>query len=252
MDLNQLQQQMNQSKQSMAKYEDPTLSANVRAEIAKAYEPVLKSSTDATQRMMGDFNVRYSNIPYMGNAAGTGAESLTPQQKMEIMNRELGTMGGRLSSASALTNALGGSLNTMQGNAIQDISRAQEAAARKYQQDFDQYKLAWEADQRQKDREQQERLAAAQRAAAAAARRTSRVNVQPFNPFSKAPGDVRNALSSRDPNALYNAMKQWEQSSGGYNPDVHEAGWYAWREMNYGPGAGAAGQSAIDSGRWKR
>lgn len=260
MTLEQQKAQLDNTQKAMAKYEDPTLSANIRAEIAKAYEPVLRSSTDATQRQMADFNQRFANIPYTGNIAGTGAESLTPQQKISAMGRELGVMGGRLASSSALTEALGGSLNTMQGNALQDMARAQQAAAQRYQQEFEKYRLAFDADQRAKDRAQQEKIARMNRAGRGGGSRGG--GGIDLSKFAQAlQGDVPDYViqafrQAQDPNTgdrstrqdiAYRSLINWQSQVGGgdsdkgyeilsqNNPIINKY-WDRWTAINKGYG----------------
>lgn len=233
----------------MGIYQDPNLSSNIDKYVKESYTPVMQSASNSLKNQMSDYLPRYFNITNQGLAAGTDAASLTPQQKLALATGEMGLMAGNLAGSESLMNMLGGSLNKMRETARGFKTDAERSAESKYNRQFQLYQLAFQEDEARKAREAQERLARMARSGGGGG--GVRVQAPQFGPQG-APGYVASALQSGNAQQLYNAMKQWEKEAGGYNPQMHEQGWHVWRDWNYGKGAGAAGQKAIDSGQWKK
>lgn len=164
--LKETQKSLTSAEQAMAPYQDPALASKVRAQVTEAWKPLYESSVNSTQNQMQDFNSRFANIPYAMQGAGTTDASLTPQQKMAYMGRELGTMGGRLHASAALSDFLGGKANDMAERAVEALRLGNQAAAERYQRAYQMYQLAWQEEEARKQREFQAAEAAKARAAA--------------------------------------------------------------------------------------
>lgn len=248
-DLKTTQKEMIRAENRMKTFSDPNLAANVENYITTAYKPVLESSTRSTQQQMAEYLPKFFGITNQGLAGGTDASSLTPQQKLALAGRELGLMGGQLAQSSQLTDALGGSLNTMRGNALNALRDSRGSAQEAYNRQFQLYQLAFQAQEAERQRQFQAQEAARARAMARGGGGGGAQAIQGLPTLP--PKDVMLAFQSGRGDLIWNAMKNWEKQTGGYKPEVHEDMWRQWRELTYGRGAGAVNQSDIDAGRFK-
>ena len=108
--------------------------------------------------MMSEFLPRYFGTATQGPGMGTTAADLSPTQKLGVMGRELGTMGGQLAYNSKLSDYLGGQMNDMYNSALQAAQMGQQNLADQYSRAFQQYQLAWQQAEAEKDRQLQREL----------------------------------------------------------------------------------------------
>ena len=164
MDLTQQEQALKTAESTLSGY-TKDLPSEIQAEITKAWTPGLERVTGETQRMMSEYLPRYWGIGEQ--LGGTTAADLSPTQKMQVMGRELGTMGGELTSNAMLADYLGGKAEDMYDKALQASQLGYGMAADAYSREFQKYQLAWQAAEAEKERQFQASQAAAARAAQA-------------------------------------------------------------------------------------
>jgi hypothetical protein len=163
--LGELEGKLSDVESSLAQY-DANLPSEIESQIKKAYTPALQRSLDTTKNLMSDYGQRYFDVTTMGpGMAGTTAKDLAPTQKLGVMGRELGTMAGNLQSSQQFSDYLGGQMNDMYSKALQASQMGQQNLADKYGRLFNQYQMAWEAAEAEKNRALQRSLAAQQIAA---------------------------------------------------------------------------------------
>jgi hypothetical protein len=163
--LGELEGQLAEVESSLGQY-DANLPSEIESQIQKAYTPALQRSLDTTKNLMSDYGQRYFDVTTMGpGMAGTTAKDLAPTQKLGVMGRELGTMAGNLQSSQQFSDYLGGQMSDMYSKALQASQMGQQNLADKYSRLFNQYQMAWEAAEAEKNRALQRSLAAQQIAA---------------------------------------------------------------------------------------
>jgi len=167
--LGELEGQLSDVESSLSQY-DANLPSEIESQIQKAYTPALQRSLDTTKNLMSDYGERYFDVTTMGpGMAGTTAKDLAPTQKLGVMGRELGTMAGNLQSSQQFSDYLGGQMSDMYSKALQASQMGQQNLADKYGRLFNQYQMAWEAAEAEKNRALQRSLANQQIAAMNAA-----------------------------------------------------------------------------------
>ena len=159
MDLNALKSQLDTTESQLGQY-TANLPSEIETQIQNAYTPALQNSLNTTKDMMGDYLGRYFDITTMGpGTQGTTALDLSPTQKLGVMGRELGTMSGELQATQRFSDYLGGQMKDMYGKALQAAQMGQQNLADQYNRQFQQYQLAWQAAEAEKDRQAQIRAA---------------------------------------------------------------------------------------------
>jgi len=126
------------------------LPGQIEGQIKEAWTPSMKESVGETQRQMGEFLPKYWQMPE--TLGGTTAADLSPTQKLGVMGKELGTMGGRLSASSRLSDYLGAQARDLYGKAKEAMQMGYQSAADAYSRKFQQYNLAWQAAEQAKQR----------------------------------------------------------------------------------------------------
>lgn len=156
--LGELEGQLSDVESSLAQY-DANLPSEIESQIQKAYTPALQRSLDTTRNLMSDYGQRYFDVTTMGpGMAGTTAKDLAPSQKLGVMGRELGTMAGNLQSSQQFSDYLGGQMSDMYNKALQASQIGQQNLADRYGRLFNQYQMAWEAAEAEKNRQLQRSL----------------------------------------------------------------------------------------------
>lgn len=250
-DLQQTRSEMQSIEQQLQPYENPDFYSEVGKAAKSAWDPVAQSAAQSVERKMSEFLPRYMQIGYGKYEGGTDAASLDPSMKLQMMSSELGKLGGSLAYSQQLGEHLVGKANEMAQNAIQAAQLGQQALAQKYERASQRYQLAFQAEEARKQREAQERAARMSRAGSGGGSASGTIQ-QMLAALSggnseQVPDYVRQALQTGQSQNLYNAMKNWEQQSGGYNPNMHEKFWAQWRDWNYFPGAGNYSQDWLDN-----
>lgn len=162
MDLDTLSKQLKSTESQLSAY-GANLPSEIEGQIQKAYTPALQQSLGVTKDLMGDYLGRYFETTGMGpGMAGTTARDLSPTQKLGVMGRELGTMAGDLQYSQKLSDYLGGQMTDMYGKAVQAAQMGQQNLADQYARQMQQYQLAWQAAEAEKDRQASLRAAAIQ------------------------------------------------------------------------------------------
>jgi hypothetical protein len=158
MDLDTLSKQLKSTESQLSAY-GANLPSEIEGQIQKAYTPALQQSLGVTRDLMGDYLGRYFETTGMGpGMAGTTARDLSPTQKLGVMGRELGTMVGDLQYSQKLSDYLGGQMTDMYGKALQAAQMGQQNLADQYARTWQQYQLAWQEAEAEKNRRLQERL----------------------------------------------------------------------------------------------
>jgi len=156
--LDALGQQLASTEAQLGQY-SANLPSEIQTQIQNAYTPALQQSLGATKDMMGDFLGRYYDTTTMGpGMAGTTAKDLSPTQKLGVMGRELGTMAGQLQYSQKLSDYLGGQMTDMYDKALTAAQMGQQNLADQYNRQFQQYQLAWQENEAEKDRQLQRSL----------------------------------------------------------------------------------------------
>ena len=159
MDLNALKSQLDTTEGQLGQY-TANLPSEIETQIQGAYTPLLERSLGVTKDLMGDYLGRFMETTGMGpGMQGTTAYDLSPTQRMGVIGRELGNMGGQLNSSVAYSDYLGGQMNDTYGKALQAAQMGQQNLADQYNRQFQQYQLAWQAAEAEKDRQAQIRAA---------------------------------------------------------------------------------------------
>lgn len=159
--LESLQNQLKTTEGQMAGY-SADLPSEIETQLQKAYSPILKESLGVTKNLMGDYLSRYYDTTQMGpGMAGTTAKDLSPTQKLGVMGRELGTMAGDLQATQKYSDYLGGQMNDAYSKALQAAQLGQQNLSDQYSRLFQQYQMAWQEAEAEKDRALQRELARA-------------------------------------------------------------------------------------------
>jgi len=90
--------------------------------------------------------------------AGSTAIDLSPNQKMGVIGRELGSMTGGLQSSQRYSDYLGGQMNDMYNNALQASQIGQQNLADKYNRTLSLYQMAQAEAEAEKNRQLQKSL----------------------------------------------------------------------------------------------
>jgi len=244
-ELTDVQNQMGNIEGQFAQYQNPDLTTQVRQQVLNAYTPLLQNSSNETNRMLSEFLPRFMESPYQGVGSGTTAASLTPQQQMTQMGRNLGTMVGQLSSNAQLANSLGGNLNTMYGNAGNALQFGYGTLQDRYSRLSHQYDQLFAAQEAAKSRAASSpsfNYPAPQQA-------TTQQQLLPGeDTLLSAAGYVQTAqgwVKGGSPNEaqLYTLLNQWQMPE-----DVKAPYWAAWRTIKYGPGTQGMTQDQVNQG----
>lgn len=152
MDLNSIKSQLDATESQLSQY-GANLPSEIQTQVQSAYTPLLERSLGVTKDLMSDYLGRAMETTSMGpGMQGTTAYDLSPSQRMGVIGRELGTMGGQLNSAISYSDYLGGQMNDLYGKAVQASQLGQQNLADQYARQFQQYQLAWQAAEAEKDR----------------------------------------------------------------------------------------------------
>jgi hypothetical protein len=152
MDLNSIKSQLDKTESQLAQY-GANLPSEIQTQVQSAYTPLLERSLGVTKDLMSDYLGRAMETTSMGpGMQGTTAYDLSPTQRMGVIGRELGTMGGQLNSAISYSDYLGGQMNDLYGKAVQAAQLGQQNLADQYARQFQQYQLAWQEAEAAKDR----------------------------------------------------------------------------------------------------
>ena len=134
--------------------------SEIESQIQKAYTPALQESLGVTQNQMSDYLGRFMETTGMGpGMAGTTAKDLSPTQKMGVIGRELGSMGGQLNASVKYSDYLGAQMNDVASKATQAAQMGYQSLADQYNRDLQQYQMAWQEAEAEKDRALQRELA---------------------------------------------------------------------------------------------
>ena len=159
MDLNALKSQLDTTEGQLGQY-TANLPSEIETQIQGAYTPLLERSLGVTKDLMSDYLGRFMETTDMGpGMQGTTAYDLNPTQRMGVIGRELGNMGGQLNSSVAYSDYLGGQMNDMYQKALQAAQMGQQNLADQYNRQMQQYQLAWQEAEAAKDRALQSSLA---------------------------------------------------------------------------------------------
>lgn len=236
--LNEAANQMNALEGELKAYRDPNLGQNVQNEIMKAWSPLLQRSANETTNMMADFMPRFMNVPY-GAGGGTSAADLSPQQKMQMMGRELGVMGGQLAGNSQLATNLGGSAQNMVNTGLQNLNFRYGTTNDAYGRAKNLWSELFAANEASKMR--------------GGFGGGGGINMPaPQFPGAAAGGmkgmDINSVLNkymkAGDENGLWQFINKLQQAQGGYNASIHEPLWAAWRVLKSSKGGNPAVASA--------
>ena len=152
MDLNTIKSQLDATESQLSQY-GANLPSEIETQVQSAYTPLLERSLGVTKDLMSDYLGRAMETTSMGpGMQGTTAYDLSPSQRMGVIGRELGTMGGQLNSAISYSDYLGGQMNDLYGKAVQAAQLGQQNLADQYARQFQQYQLAWQEAEAEKDR----------------------------------------------------------------------------------------------------
>jgi hypothetical protein len=152
MDLNTIKNQLDTTESQLSQY-GANLPSEIETQIQGAYTPLLERSLGVTKDLMSDYLGRAMETTSMGpGMQGTTAYDLSPSQRMGVIGRELGTMGGQLNSAISYSDYLGGQMNDLYSKAVQAAQLGQQNLADQYARQFQQYQLAWQEAESAKDR----------------------------------------------------------------------------------------------------
>jgi hypothetical protein len=158
MDLNTLKGQLDTTESQLSQYTS-NLPSEIQTQIQNAYTPLLTESLDTTKGMMSDYLGKFMETTGMGaGMGGTTAYDLSPTQKMGVVGRELGRMGGQLNASVKYSDYLGGQMNDMYQKALGAAQMGQQNLADQYARQFQMYQLAWQEAQAEKDRQLQRQL----------------------------------------------------------------------------------------------
>lgn len=164
MDLNALKSQLDTTENKLSQYTS-SLPSEIETQVQKAYTPLLTESLDTTKNMMSDYLGNFMETTGMGpGMGGTTAYDLSPTQKMGVVGRELGRMGGQLNAAVSYSDYLGGQMNDMYGKALQAAQMGQQNLADQYARDLQMFQMAWQEAEAAKDRALQQSQINAQNA----------------------------------------------------------------------------------------
>lgn len=152
MDLNSIKSQLDKTESQLAQY-GANLPSEIQTQVQSAYTPLLERSLGVTKDLMSDYLGRAMETTSMGpGMQGTTAYDLSPTQRMGVIGRELGTMGGQLNSAISYSDYLGGQMNDLYQKAVGAAQLGQQNLADQYARQFQQYQLAWQEAENAKDR----------------------------------------------------------------------------------------------------
>ena len=152
MDLTQAQNELDLAETGFKPYQDTNLYSDIDKRIQNMWsEPLTRATSEASKQMAG-FLPAFFNAPYEGLLAGTGAESLTPQQKLQQMTGQMGNALGRLSQATSLSAYLGGKASDMYNRAVQAAQMGYQTASDAYSRAFQKYQLASQEAENEKNR----------------------------------------------------------------------------------------------------
>lgn len=152
MDPNAERARLNAIEQQMNPYTDPSLVSRTQAEVQKAWNPLLSSATQSTQKQMSDFGQRFYDLTNTGLASGTDAASLTPSQKLAYLQGQLGDMAGQLQRSGSIADYYGGQAKEMAGNSLNAIQFAYNALKDRYNTQNQNYQMALQLAEAEKAR----------------------------------------------------------------------------------------------------
>lgn len=154
-DLGSIEANMQNVEKALGEYTG-NLPSEIMSEVQKAWTPALKGAVGATQNLMGQA------LPTFFTAAealgGTTAADLSPTQKLGQMGNILGNWQGRIYATQKVSDYLGGQMNDMYNRAIQAMQLGYNQLADKYSRIAQQYQMAWQEAENQKDRDLQIKL----------------------------------------------------------------------------------------------
>ena len=158
MDLNALKSQLDTTEGQLGQY-TANLPSEIETQIQGAYTPLLERSLGVTKDLMGDYLGRFMETTGMGpGMQGTTAYDLSPTQRMGVIGRELGNMGGQLNSSVAYSDYLGGQMNDTYGKALQAAQMGQQNLADQYNRQMQLYQMKWQEAEAAKDRALQDQI----------------------------------------------------------------------------------------------
>lgn len=191
MDLNSIKSQLDKTESQLAQY-GANLPSEIQTQVQSAYTPLLERSLGVTKDLMSDYLGRAMETTSMGpGMQGTTAYDLSPTQRMGVIGRELGTMGGQLNSAISYSDYLGGQMNDLYQKAVGAAQLGQQNLADQYARQFQQYQLAWQAAEAAKDR--------------AASLAAARINASAYNQPASTPTKKGTPIDIQE--ARYNEFK---------------------------------------------
>ncbi len=147
--LGELESQMKAQEGVLSQY-TKDLPSQIQAEVQKAWTPALQGATSATEQQMAQYVPQFFG---MGESlGGTSAVDLSPTQKLTQMGTTLGKMSGRLQATAKVSDYLGAQMSDMYSRAISAMQMGQQNEADKYSRLANQYQLAWQAAEEEKNR----------------------------------------------------------------------------------------------------
>jgi hypothetical protein len=144
MDLNSIKSQLDATESQLSQY-GANLPSEIETQVQSAYTPLLERSLGVTKDLMSDYLGRAMETTSMGpGMQGTSAYDLSPSQRMGVIGRELGTMGGQLNSAISYSDYLGGQMNDLYQKAVGAAQLGQQNLADQYARQMQEYQMAWQ------------------------------------------------------------------------------------------------------------
>jgi hypothetical protein len=160
MDISELQKTLGTTKSQIEPYLSGNLPSMIEGSIQEAYTPLLQESLDTTKQKMSDYLGRFMETTSFGpGMQGTTAYDLSPTQKMGVIGRELGSMTGSLNASARYSDYLGAQMNDMYSKALQAAQMGQQNLADQYGRQYQNYQLAVQLAEAEKDRQLQRELA---------------------------------------------------------------------------------------------
>lgn len=157
MDANALGTQLGDIQSKMSQYTGE-LPGQIKEEVRKAWSPSLQEASGVVGQQLSEFLPKYFG---MGEAlGGTSAADISPTKRLQQMGTYMGELGGNLTSASSYADYLGANMKSAYEDALTAANMGYQNLADQYGQVFNQYQLAWQQAEAEKDRQLQRDMAA--------------------------------------------------------------------------------------------
>lgn len=148
--LGNLESQMKSVENQLSSY-DANLPSAIQGEIQRAYTPTLERALGQTRTQMSEFVPTLMNA-FQDYGMGNTAYDLSPVQKLSKLGGIAGSLTGNIDSSQRLSDYLGGQMNDLYSKAVQAAQTGQQNLADKYNRLSQQYQMAFQAAEAEKDR----------------------------------------------------------------------------------------------------